>query len=366
MSLTARKPANRLGLDYLAEAERFGSYQGPIIDVHTHINGEERAAAIYKRARDAYGIKLTYSMSRLESVPYLTDLFEGTIRFIAVPNYMGDDRRHNHGPGFLERIEKFHELGSRIVKFWAAPRGKDYAEEAGEPDLLDLESPWRIRAAEMAVERGMLLMVHVADPDTWFATKYADRAKYGTKLDQYGPLERMLERFQVPWLAAHMGGWPEDLAFLDGLLERHPHLHFDTSATKWMVRELSKHSRADLLTFLTKWKGRILFGSDIVSMDEHLNDESGAFDVGAQASGEQDAFDLYASRYWALRTMLETDYQGESPIADPDLQMVEPDKYGELDAPPLRGHALPADILKSLYVEAAEGFFGEGAEGLRD
>ncbi len=352
MSVTSRTPANRLGLDYEAEARTIGTYRGPIVDCHTHINGK-RAAAVYKRARDAYGVSLTYSMSKLESVPQLTDLFEGTIRFIAVPNYMGEDRRHNHGPGFLERIEKFHAAGSRIVKFWAAPRGKDYAHEAGEPTLLDLESPWRLKAAEMAEELGMMLMAHVADPDTWFATKYTDAKRYGTKLEQYAPLKRVLERFQTPWLVAHMGGWPEDLAFLDRLLGEHDNLYLDSSATKWMVRELSKHSRADLLAFLTKWQGRVLFGSDIVTMDEHLTDDAGYSGVGLNASSEREAFDLYASRYWALRTLFETDYDGESPIADPDLQLTAPERYGELDAPPLRGKDLPADVLRSLYHDAA-------------
>ncbi|HRI41291.1 MAG TPA: hypothetical protein PLW54_06390, partial [Bacteroidia bacterium] len=81
-------------------------------------------------------------------------------------------------------------------------------------------------------------MVHIADPDTWFATRYSDARRYGTKREQYQGLERMLDRFTNPWIAAHMGGWPEDLGFLDGMLARHPNLHIDTSATKWVVRAL--------------------------------------------------------------------------------------------------------------------------------
>jgi hypothetical protein len=43
----------------------------------------------------------------------------------------------------------------------------------------------------------------------------------------------------------------------------------------------------------------------------------------------------------------------ESPIADPDLAMVAPDRHGPLDAPPLRGLALPPDLLRVLYRDAA-------------
>ena len=161
----------------------------------------------------------------------------------------------------------------------------------------------------------------------------------------------------MPWLAAHMGGWPEDLEFLTGLLDRHPNLHLDTSATKWMVRELSRHSRDELITFLRRFSGRILFGSDIVTADEHLAAEDTATGAVSEqyrkASSVQEAYDLYASRYWALRTLWETEYDGESPIADPDLHMVDPAAHTPMDAPPLRGHALPLDLLRDLYHDAA-------------
>src|SRR5690606_38233557 len=130
----------------------------------------------------------------------------------------------------------------------------------------------------------MIFMVHVADPDTWFATKYADASIYGTKRQQYEPLEALLDRFTQPWIAAHMGGWPEDLALLTDLLNRHDNLYLDTSATKWIVREVSKHSRDELIAFLTRFKGRIMFGSDIVTADDHLTPSSDANEMATKAS----------------------------------------------------------------------------------
>ena len=156
-------------------------------------------------------------------------------------------------------------------------------------------------------------------------------------------------------MAAHLGGWPEDLEFLSGLLDRHPNLHLDSSATKWMVRELSRHSRADLVDFLKRYEGRILFGSDIVTADEHLTTEhDDAREANAKAGNADEAFDLYASRYWALRTLYETTYDGESPIADPDLALVDPDRYDELDAPPLIGKDLPEEMFDAFYRGAAQ------------
>ena len=149
-----------------------------------------------------------------------------------------------------------------------------------------------------------------------------------------------------------MGGWPEDLQFLDQLLTAHPNLHLDSSATKWIVRELSKHTREELLSFLTKWEGRILFGSDKVTRALHIEgNEEG------RPNSKEDAFELYASRYYALRTLWEGDYEGESPIADPDLNLVAPEQFSEDDAPLLCGKSLPIELLESLYYKSAKDLF---------
>ncbi|MCP3905917.1 MAG: amidohydrolase family protein [Planctomycetes bacterium] len=352
---TRTNSSNRLGIDYGRAATELAEPPVRIIDVHAHLGGEE-AIAIYRDVARLFGVSLTYSMTPLEEVTMIRDALEGRVRFTAVPNYWAEENRAYHmGDGYVERIERYHELGSRMVKFWAAPRGRDYADEFadGDPDFMRLDAPHRIRAMEAARDLGMVFMTHVADPDTWFRTRYTDVARYGTKREQYEPLEALLERFDQPWIAAHMGGWPEDLEFLTGLLQRHENLYLDTSATKWMVRELSRHSRAELLEFLTRFSGRVLFGSDIVTADEHLRTTSTDNEMDAKAASRDEAFDLYAGRYWAMRTLLETEHDGVSPIADPDLAMVDPDRYAEDDAPALVGKALPAQILRSVYHDAA-------------
>jgi len=295
-------------------------------------------------------------MTPLAEVEAVQSVLADAVSFIAVPNFRSDDLANAMGPGFLDAIEAFHRKGARLVKFWSAPRATDMAREAGCDDLMSLDGPWRQRQMQAACDLNMSIMTHIGDPDTWFATRYADHEKYGSKRSQYEPLERALDAFPVPWIAAHMGGWPEDLTQLDGLLSRHPNLHLDTSATKWMVRELSRHDRDILVNFFSRWSGRILFGSDIVVQDEHTCATSDGLGRADQAASMDEAFDLYASRYWALRTLFETDWSGESPIADPDLELIDPARYGPLDAPPLAGKSLPADLLATMYRHAAEAF----------
>lgn len=307
---------------------------------------------------DAYGIGRIFSMtSGMHDVEPLKAVLGDRIEFIAFPDFRDPDRRRAHGDAYVERVRTFHSLGARIVKFWAAPRGRDLAREAGDPTLFDLDSPARLRTMELAGELGMRCMVHVADPDTWFATKYSDASRYGTKRSHHDTLERVLDRYpRLKWVAAHMGGSPEDMDVLDGLLSRHSNLWIDASATKWVVRELSRHPPERVRAFFLKWHGRIIFGSDNVTSDEHLTSGEKSHEMAAKANSAEAAFDLYASRYWALRALFETDWAGESPIADPDLAMVQPDRFTPADAPTLRGIALPPHAIEMLYVDAAEAF----------
>jgi len=347
------RPANLLGLDYARH--ELGDPPVPIIDAHAHVNGP-RAAAIFARAMDTYGVTRVYTQTQLAQADAVRGVLGGRARFVAIPEYMAEDRARAMREGFFESMRRFHaDFGSRLLKFWCAPRLRDLLDAEADADIIALDSPLRRELAAEAMALGYMFKVHVADPDTWFATKYADASRYGRKKDHYDPLERMLEDFPVPWIAAHMGGWPEDLAFLDGLLTRHPNLHLDTSATKWMVRELGRHRREDLAGFLQRWRGRVLFGSDIVTLEEHLRaSEPEKAHFGAQlASSEDEAFELYASRYWALRTMFETGYEGRSPIADPDLHLVDPARHDELASPTLRGLRLPSDLLADVYNGAA-------------
>ncbi|HMN95515.1 MAG TPA: amidohydrolase family protein [Phycisphaerales bacterium] len=346
-----RNASNLHGIDYAAAAATLPRLGHPIIDVHAHIHGSE-AARLYREVAGLYGIGSTWTMTALEQIDSVTEALQGRLRLIAVPDFMDPDRREAHGRGFLRRIEAYRARGCRLVKLWSAPRGLDLGRDSGDPDLLRLDGPARVEAAALATSLGMGLMVHVADPDTWFATRYADIGRYGTKRSHLEALERMLERFPGPWLAAHMAGWPEDLEFLDGLLERHPALRLDCSAAKWMIRELSRHEPGAVAAFLWRHRGRILFGSDTVTSDEHFA-VGASSEMAAKSASRGEAFDLYASRYWAYRTLFESDVELPSPIADPDLAMIDPARFGPMDAPMLRGCRLSEEVLRSLYHDAA-------------
>jgi hypothetical protein len=380
----APRPENRFALDYSRAAGTLPARPCPIVDIHTHLNGP-RALSIFSRAMDWFGIERTFTMVRLSEAQTTLDALGSRVGFIAFPDFRAPDRREAFTGGFLRDIREFRErFGSRMIKLWNAPRMYDFFPGDAGKDLIAFDSEWRMRHVELAQKLGMGVMVHVADPDTWFRAKYADAGVYPPKIVHYEGLERLMERFEGPFLAAHMGGFPEDLDFLDGLLTRHPNLSLDTSATKWVVRELSKHPRERVRAFFAKWRTRILFGSDIVTTDEHLESNPAfppalgkapapGFNTSPPAAprhpmadlaeSEEGASDLYASRYFTLRMLFETEYQGESPIADPDLRMVDPSVTDPLAAPVVRGFALSADALRDLYRENAQRFFSRVERG---
>ncbi len=338
MSVTAYAPAthrcpphdaNRLGLDYQTEAARlpYDPAIAPLIDCHTHIRNLE-AARLFFAVADWFGVDQVWSMTQLEEIDAIRAVYGDRIHFIAVPNYYSDDWEHVMGDDFLRRIEGFAAKGVKVCKFWAAPRGLDRHPH------MRLDAAPKRQAMKLAHELGMTLMVHVADPDVWFAHKYTDVQKYGSKREQYDQLARAIDAFpDATWWAAHLAGSPEDLDFLQKLLDQFPQLVVDTSATKWMVRELSRHP-ARMADFCRANTGRIMFGTDIVADPADMS------------------ADLLASRYWALRVLFETDYDGPSPIVDPDLRMADP-SLAEHSTAHLRGAGLDSDTLRDVYHDAA-------------
>ena len=328
---------NVTGIDY-AERGHF-RHAGPIIDFHTHVmttsasdpknaprlqvapDASVEQARIMLEAAEDFGIEQTVTMCLPDEIPVLREAFGSHLLFNGMINKKRIDEPDDDAYRLLDR---FLENGVKIIKFWAAPRGRERG--------LLVDTPWRIESVKRARAAGVrLFMVHVGDPDSWFRGVYADASKFGTKADQYTGLVRMLEMFpDVLWIGAHMGGDPEHPDHLEELLEKYPHFHIDTSATKWQVREVSRRPEA-IRNLVIKYPQRFLFGTDLVTRH------------GLQR-------EHYVSRYWCQRTLWESAWKGPSPIQDPDYAPLE----GEPALPLLHGLSLPADVVKRLYFDNAK------------
>src|SRR5690606_9464719 len=216
-------------------------------------------------------------------------------------------------------VREAARAGAPLIKLWFAPRFQDRVPMKLDDARLD-------PIFEEIGRQKLAVLVHVADPDIWFAKYYTDTARYGTKADQYPPLEYRLERHpEIVFISAHMGGDPEHLDHLAELMNRYPNYHVDTSATKWIVRELGRKP-AEARAFFESYADRILFGSDqVVFRSEDAEPHR------------------YRVRYWVYRVFLETGLQAHSPVPDPDAE-------GE---PWLNGLDLPDRVLERVYYQNA-------------
>jgi predicted TIM-barrel fold metal-dependent hydrolase len=335
---------NVTGIDF-AERGHF-RYHGRLIDIHAHVlrtrpddppNGPpkgtgpgaslEQAETMLAVAAE-FGIVQTVTMCHPDDVVPLRARFGDRLLFNAMVNKQTLDEPDDE---VYRRLDRVLELGTTMIKFWAAPRGRDRG--------LFVDAPWRIEAARRARVAGVrFIMVHVGDPDVWFRTTYADASRFGTKPDQYVGLERMMQLFpDLIWIGAHMGGDPEHPDHLAVLLEKYPSFYIDTSATKWQVREVSQRPAA-IRALICRYPDRFLFGSDLVTRHGLVREH-------------------YVSRYWCQRTLWESSWQGQSPIADPDWKP--PD--GGSATPPLCGVGLPPDVLAPVYLGNAERLLGAAA-----
>jgi predicted TIM-barrel fold metal-dependent hydrolase len=331
---------NVTGIDYADR--RHLRYQGPIIDFHAHVmvtrpgdpvsgppTGTGPGASIAQaevmlEVGAEFGIQQTLTMCPADDIAPLRERFGDQLAFNAMINKKTADESDDDA---MRALERFLEQSIKAVKLWSAPRGRERG--------LFVDAPWRIEAVKRARSAGVrLVMVHVADPDVWFRTIYADAAKFGTKAEQYVGLERMMNLFpDMTWIGAHMGGDAEHPDHLQALLETYPQFHIDTSATKWQVREVSPRAEAHR-RLVTSFPDRFLFGTDLVTR-HHLTREH------------------YVSRYWCQRTLWESTWRGASPIADSDYTP----PSGEGPTPLLQGVGLPDDVLEMVYYRNAERLF---------
>jgi len=145
---------NRFGMNYREAAHALGRPPADIIDGHSHINGT-RAAEIYAEVREAFGVSHTFSQTQLAQAENVRGVLGDSVSFVAIPDYMSDDPLTAHTTGFIRALDRWHELGARMVKWWCGPRGRDMGKRLGNPMLMTLESDWRRRQMDRAAELGV-------------------------------------------------------------------------------------------------------------------------------------------------------------------------------------------------------------------
>ncbi|MHA2229798.1 MAG: amidohydrolase family protein [Candidatus Thorarchaeota archaeon] len=297
-------------------------YTGPIFDAHTHIGTLDELSKMIAVEED-FGIQAQIGIVHSED-----EFLAARERY---PNLsLRDIAQFNVDP-VLDQISSLKDEGYLLAKTWFGPRWRDYVEIL--PAGFRLDHPRLEPMFQSLEDNGVPLIIHVADPDTYFAAQYSDSKKYGTKEEHLAQLEVVLARhphlvFQLP----HFGSQPEihRLPNLGRWLDMNPNVVLDTASSRWMARELSKDVKK-AREFLQRYSDRILFGTDV------------------SVNGKNR--DYYSGRYTAQRILWETDNQG-IPLPFPDADTK--DTGGTI----INGLDLPLSVLRKLYWENAIRIYG--------
>jgi len=251
-------------------------------------------------------------------------------RFIFAKYLSGAARFVDGLKPILKEISTMREEGYHLAKMQSAPvmRARVHAD----PELLRMDGDEMAQMMDALKDEGLPFLLHLSDPDTYYATKYADRQYFTSKERDLDELEGVLLRHPgVKFQIAHFAAQPE-IHRLDNLarcLDTYKNFNIDTSSARWMVRELGKDPEK-ASKFISKYADRINFGSDCVSF--HLERE------------------YYEGRYLSLRLFFESDVRGE-PLPFKDADTV--NSGGTF----INGLSLDQSVLERIYWRNIHAFF---------
>jgi len=316
-----------------------------VIDAHVHVH--PGSAGLLAEIMEANGLGKVVNLGILEALDipfeegmraFQKALGERMVIF-TTPNF------RDNAPGFGQRMAEDLErkigagaLGLKIFK----ELGLRHRDADG--DLIAVDDPRLDPLWAKAGELGVPVLIHTADPVAFFQPLDEDNERR-EELQEHpkwhfggpgfpdhdtllGQRNRVIERHpSTTFIGAHLGNYPENLAYVDGCLDRYSNFHVDTSAR---IGEIGRHPAREARAFFLKHQDRVIFGTDLTI---NWND------------AEEDEQDMAAYRrfYDHHRHFFETD---ERQIEYPGF--------------PIQGRwtvdaiGLPDEVLEKLYVRNAQ------------
>ena len=299
-------------------------YSSPIFDSLTHIGGFEDISEMIKIEKEFGVSKQIGIVHNEEGFQIAREQYPQRFVFAKYLS-LSDIAKYNVEP-VLAEISKLQDQGYVLAKSWFGPRWRDYIK--GVPKDFRINHPRLDPIFQALEDNGIPLIIHIGDPDTYYASQYQDSEKYGTKEEHLKQLEGVLSShpkliFQIP----HFGSQPEihRLPDLANWMNKFPNFIIDTASSRWMARELSKNPEK-AREFIIKYSDRILFGTDV--------------------SPNRGDYHYFSGRYLAQRILWETNERNSPlPFPDPDTENTGGTYINGLD--------LPLSVLKKLYWENA-------------
>jgi predicted TIM-barrel fold metal-dependent hydrolase len=253
----------------------------PIVDSHVHISPSTECVDRALKIFDANGITRFCTKSAG---------FIGTVRFsetLKVKKRLGDrfaffanaDWRGiedaDWGEKEASRLQAAVRAGARGIKFF---KNLGLGVRKADGSLLAIDDPRLDPVMKMAAKTGAIVAIHTSDPAAFFRPTDPRNERYLELLfapswsfhgEDYPSRQALLDARDrlmarhpdTTFLGIHLANNPEDLDYVDALLDRLPNLYVDVSAR---LGEIGRHPADKVRRFFVKHQDRILFGSDIV------------------------------------------------------------------------------------------------------
>jgi len=250
----------------------------PAIDAHVHVH--PGMAEVLRDIMEANNLGGVVNLGILEifDIPFQEGMraFRRVLgdRFV----YFTTPDFRDTAPGFGERMAE--DLGRKVE---AGAAGLKIFKELGlrhrdaDGHLIPVDDPRLDPLWARAGELGVPVLIHTADPvaffqpldernERWEELRLHPDWHFGkpefpdhdTLLTQRN---RVIERHpDTIFIGAHLGNYPEDLAYVDDCLDRYPNFFVDTSAR---IGEIGRHPPEEVRAFFIKHQDRILFGTDL-------------------------------------------------------------------------------------------------------
>jgi hypothetical protein len=251
----------------------------PAIDIHVHVLPDMGETLL--QIMEANNLSRVVNLGFLErlGVPYQEGMraFEKVLgdrmSYFPAPDF------HDVSPGFgrrmAEELERKVEAGACGLKIFKelGLRHKD-----ADGNLIPVDDPRLDPLWAKAAELGVPVLIHTADPVAFFQPmdennelleelqRRPDWRFCSPEFPDHDTLlaqrNRVIERHpDTTFIGAHLGNYPEDLAYVDACLDRYANFNVDTSAR---IGAIGRHPVEEVRAFFLKHQDRVVFGTDLI------------------------------------------------------------------------------------------------------